>query len=136
MKQTINNLTVFYDGDCIVCRRELERYCRRDKEGVLTLVDIAAPTFDPELYGRDLKTFMARLHVRDATGAYHAGVDAFVRIWAVLPDPELHLLAAIIALPGISLLARSSYWMFAHARKFLPKASGGCDDETCNVEHR
>jgi predicted DCC family thiol-disulfide oxidoreductase YuxK len=135
MKHADDKLEVFYDGGCIVCRQEMERYSRRDKKGLLTLVDISLPTFDPAQFDRDLKTFMAKLHVRDAAGEYYTGVDAFTKIWAVLPEPELHLLAAVVALPGVSLLARSSYWLFAHSRKFLPKAAGKCDDESCHVGH-
>ena len=126
-------LTVFYDGGCIVCSREMEKYKRRDKGGVMTLVDIAAPDFDPTLYGRDQKELMAKLHVRDEAGNFHTGVDAFSRIWEALPQPELHLLAALVNLPGISLLARGSYWMFARTRKFLPKRSSACNDDSCNL---
>jgi predicted DCC family thiol-disulfide oxidoreductase YuxK len=133
MVKNKEKLTLFYDGGCIVCSREMEKYRLRDKSGKLILIDIAAPTFDPSKYGRDLKTFMAELHVRDESGIFHTGVAAFARIWDVLPQPELHLLSAIISLPGISLLARSGYWLFAHSRKFLPKKTA-CRDGNCKIK--
>ena len=92
MKQKTDSLTVFYDGACSVCRREIERFRRRDKAGLLTLIDIAAPTFDPAQYGLELQVFMKKLHVRDAAGNFHTGVDALTRLWAIMPQPELHLL--------------------------------------------
>ena len=131
MAQTNDHLIVFYDGGCVVCSREMEQYRRRDKGGVLILVDIAAPTFDPTQYGRDLDTFMRQLHVRDASGIYHTGVNAFARIWEVMPQPELHLLAAVIALPGINMLAQGGYGVFARFRRFLPKVEPRCDDGSC-----
>ena len=39
-------LTVFFDGACPICSREIAHYRRRDSEGRLRLVDIAAPSFD------------------------------------------------------------------------------------------
>ncbi len=120
MKQKVNELTVFYDGACGVCRREIESFRRRDRDGLLTLIDIAASTFDPAQYGRDLQTFMKKLHVRDVAGNFHTGVDALTRIWAIMPQPELHLLSAVVAFPGINTVARSGYWLFARCRKYLP----------------
>jgi predicted DCC family thiol-disulfide oxidoreductase YuxK len=127
-------LTVFYDGSCIVCSRELEKYRKMDSAGRLKMVDITAPTFDPSLYDRDLQTFMAKLHVLDNSGEFHTGVDAFTRIWRVLPQSWMHLLSTIIAFPGIRLLARTGYWAFAHVRKFLPKVSKKCDDDSCRIK--
>ena len=120
MEQNSKGLTVFYDGACRVCSMEIERYRLRDKDGLLTLIDIAAPTFDPAQYDRDLQMFMKKLHVLDDSGNFHTGVDALTRIWAVMPQPELHLLSAVVALPGVNLLASSGYWLFARCRKLLP----------------
>lgn len=136
MGQKQERLTVFFDGSCRVCSREIEHYRQRDTDGRLLLVDIADPAFDPSPYDRELKDFMAELHVRDASGRFHTGVDAFARIWEVMPQPEWHLLAAVIALPGINLLARGGYALFARFRKFLPKAEQQCDDGSCHLGHR
>lgn len=131
-----NGLKVFYDGSCIVCSREMERYRRRDRGGALKLIDIAAPSFDPVAYGRDLDAFMAQLHVLDASGAFYVGVDAFARIWEVMPQRGFHLLAALIGLPGINLMARGGYRLFARLRRVLPKSTADCRGDTCNIGHR
>ena len=120
MMQNSNKLEVFYDGGCNLCNSEIERYRKIDSEQRLALVDISEASFDPSQYDRDLSTFMKKLHVRDTAGTFHTGVDAFTRIWSVMPRQELHLLAAIVNFPGINLVARSGYWLFARVRKFLP----------------
>ena len=120
MAHNNNSLEVFYDGGCNLCNREIARYRKIDSRRRLTLIDISAASFDPSQYNRDLCTFMKQLHVRDAAGTFHAGVDAFTRIWSVMPQSELHLLAAIVNFPGVNLIARSGYWLFARLRNFLP----------------
>lgn len=120
MRIDADKLTVFYDGGCGVCRREVEKYRQMDQEGRLVFIDISAPSFEPSQYGGDLQQFMKKLHVLDASGEFYSGIDAFIRIWAVLPKSELHLLSTVVAFPGVNLLARSGYWLFARLRKFLP----------------
>ena len=120
MNQSDKGLTVFFDGGCSVCTRGVEKYRRLDKAGLLNTVDIANPDFDPSQYNRDLRSFMNKLHVLDASGNFHTGVDAFTQIWAAIPQSELHLLSAVVAFPGVNLLARSGYWLFARFRKFFP----------------
>lgn len=113
-------LTLFFDGGCGVCRREVEKYRQMDKDGLLVFIDISAQGFEPSQYGGDLQQFMKKLHVLDASGEFYTGIDGFTRIWAVLPQSELHLLSAFVAFPGINIVARSGYWLFARLRKFLP----------------
>ena len=120
MEHINNRLEVFYDGGCNLCTREIERYRKIDSRHRLTLIDISASSFDPSQYDRDLSTFMRKLHVRDAAGDFYTGIDAFTRIWAVMPNSELHLLSAVVAFPGINLMARSGYWLFARCRQLFP----------------
>ncbi len=129
-------LEVFYDGDCRVCRREMEHYRQLDRSGNLQLIDIAASDFDAVAYGRNRDDFMASLHVRDAEGRYHVGVDAFARIWEVVPATGFSLLAAIVQLPVIHALAGVAYGVFARFRRYLPKTAGGCTDDSCRLGHR
>jgi len=132
---TKRKLEVFYDGSCSVCRREMEHYRRRDRDGRLQLVDISVAGFDAGVYGRDLQAFMARLHVRDARGGFYTGVDAFARIWEVIPGAGWTLLARVIQLPGVHLLSAVVYALFARYRGYLPKRAG-CADDRCHLHRR
>lgn len=112
--------TVFYDGACPLCAAEMARYRRAGHGGRLRFVDISAAGFDPASYGLSLDDFMAQMHVRDAAGRWHRGVDAFPVLWGALPGYGYRLLCAILALPGVHGAARVGYRLFARLRRHLP----------------
>lgn len=128
-------LTIFYDGSCIVCSREMEVYRRKSHGDRLRFVDISAPDFVAEDYGRTLEQFMAQLHVRDASGRYYLGVDAFPAIWQALPDSGYRWFAELIGIPGLHLLAVFGYKVFARLRRYLPKRRRECVDGSCHFGH-
>lgn len=69
-------LTLYYDGDCPLCAREIELLRRHAVPQRLLLVDIASADFDPTLLGRSLPEMQARLHARWADGEWLLGLDA------------------------------------------------------------
>jgi len=127
-------LTVFYDGSCIVCSREIDHYRQQAHGGKLRFVDISAPDFEPARHGRSSREFMAQMHVRDARGRYFLGVDSFPAIWEALPGAGYHWLAKWIRLPGIHLLATLGYKLFARLRVFLPRRRD-CGQGQCDLGH-
>ena len=79
-------LTVFYDGDCPVCRIEVAYYQRRDKNNHLAWIDITRLRETDLPAGKTHDDLLRRFHVVDeASGVWHVGVDAFAAIWSVLP---------------------------------------------------
>ena len=75
---------IFYDSLCPVCRREVGFLQRRDKNGNLRLIDIAAPDFAPARYGLELSDFIARMYVRDEQGILRHGLDSFPVMWGAV----------------------------------------------------
>ena len=129
-------LQIFYDGNCVVCSTEMENYRKRNPENRLQFIDISVEDFDPEHYGKSQADFLAQLHVRDAAGDYYTGVDAFVTIWQAYPSGSLYrLFSAMIGLPGINLVSRFGYKVFARYRHLLPKRGQDCDSGTCSLNH-
>lgn len=126
-------LTVFYDGACSVCSREMARYRRAGHGGRLIFVDIAAAGFDPAAYGRSREAFQARLHARDAEGYFYCGVEAFWAIWQALPSLALHALGRLLMLPPVTPLARLGYACFARLRRYLPRRRDPCDGGSCHL---
>jgi predicted DCC family thiol-disulfide oxidoreductase YuxK len=53
-------ITIFYDGACGICRREMERYKAKDKEARLKFVNVNRPDFKPENEGVARNWFAAR----------------------------------------------------------------------------
>jgi len=88
-------LTVYFDGFCPVCRREVGVYRRLHAPGAIHWQDLAATPGVLSDVGVDLQTALTWLHVRDADGVVHTGLDAHCRMWERLP--LLHVLAWLIA---------------------------------------
>ncbi len=127
-------LRIFYDGSCIVCATEVERYGRKDHEGRLALVDISASDFDPTPYGIPLDAFMYQIHVIDAADRIYRGIDAFWAIWQAFPASTTYsLLGRLVAFPPLVPLAQFCYRLFACIRGCLPKRRRACTNDTCKI---
>ena len=82
-------LTVYYDGACPLCRREIAAYRRARGADRLDWVD--ASRCAPEALGEGLTSerAIARMHVRDEDGRLIEGAAAFAAIWRRLPGTRL-----------------------------------------------
>jgi len=73
---------VFYDGQCPLCKREIDLIRWKDqKSGKLLFTDIADPEFDPAVFGKSLDEFHREIHSRDHLGNWYSGVDVFREIY-------------------------------------------------------
>lgn len=78
-------VTVYYDGDCPLCSREIRAY--RGLEGADRICWVDLRSADPaELAdGLDRNEALARFHVRGADGSLVSGGAAFLELWRSLP---------------------------------------------------
>ena len=78
-------LTVYFDGECPVCSREIAIYQRQAGANAIAWVDVA--TCPVAALGADLSRqgALARLHVRTADGELTSGARAFTLLWRHLP---------------------------------------------------
>ncbi|SHI88690.1 Predicted thiol-disulfide oxidoreductase YuxK, DCC family [Malonomonas rubra DSM 5091] len=128
-------LQIFYDGACLVCSKEMDHYRKRNVHGHLQFIDISREDFQPEEYGKSKAEFMAQLHVRDGEGNFTTGIDAFTTIWQAYPSGSVYrLFSALVGLPGIDLLSRGGYKLFARYRHLLPKRKNDCDSGRCGLK--
>lgn len=80
--KTQSSLTVYYDGACPVCRREISFYSKRTG-GEVAYCDVAAEAcLAPDL---DRDQALARFHVRLQDGALVSGAAAFLALWRATP---------------------------------------------------
>ncbi len=117
--------TMFYDGGCPLCSREVAHYQRLDKNRRIELIDIHAHPHLVDSIGVNHEEAMARLHVRDETGQVQTGVWAFAAIWDALPYYRwlARTLRALRLLPALDL----AYTWFARWRfKRRACATGSC----------
>ena len=107
-------LTVYYDGKCGLCRREIEYYKRVAPPGGFLWQDIANdPTSLTDLNVSQADA-LRRLHARDAAGTVYVGVAAFIAIWQGLNYWKY--LALIFKLPLLKAIASVVYDRFADYR--------------------
>ncbi len=77
--------TIYYDGACPICSREIAQYRRARGADRLDFIDVA--TCDLATLGPDLTraAALARMHVRTADGQMVSGAAAFAALWQSLP---------------------------------------------------
>ena len=122
--------TVYFDGACYLCSAEIRHYEKKDKTGVLRLVDISSPEFQAETEGLDPVKVQQWMHVRDSRGQLRLGVDAFIAIWESLPQYRWLSVLASMAIPN--LLLRLGYVVFAKVRPYLPRRkTASCENGSC-----
>ena len=110
--------TVYFDGACPLCRREIGFYRKQRGAEAIDWVDVSA---DPEKTGADLSCAAAlkRFHVRDETGALTSGAAAFSALWRRLP--AFAWLGRLSSLPLISHVAEGAYRLFLRIRPAMQK---------------
>ncbi|TWT85864.1 hypothetical protein Pla123a_06710 [Posidoniimonas polymericola] len=118
---------VFYDGDCPLCRREIDMLRRWDKQEKIEFTDIAAAGFDPAPLGVDMATLMAEIHGRLPDGKLIRGVEVFRRLYAATGWGTA---VAVTRWPGVRQLLDLSYRFFARYRLRL---TGRCSAGECQL---
>jgi predicted DCC family thiol-disulfide oxidoreductase YuxK len=99
-------LTVFYDGACPLCSREMALMKRLDSHHRLRLCDFSAPGYDAESTGLDPVRLGAVLHAQWEDGTIITGVEVFRAVWQSV---GLGLLARVSRLPVIDPLLIRGY---------------------------
>ena len=124
---------VFYDGQCPLCKREIDMVRRKDKHDRLKLTDIAASDFQ-KVAGKDLPELMKEIHGRDVNGEFVTGVDVFREIYSRL---GFGWLVKVSRLPVLRQILDVGYRVFAylrfkHASRRMKRA--GIDCQQCQIE--
>lgn len=78
-------MTVFFDGGCPLCSREIAHYRRLDTRQYILWVDVTRDEAGLETHGITPTEAMASFHVLDDHGRLVKGADAFVALWQKLP---------------------------------------------------
>jgi predicted DCC family thiol-disulfide oxidoreductase YuxK len=116
-------LTVFYDGACPLCAREIGAYRRMPGAEAVCWID--ARQVDAAALGEGLTrgAALARFHVRAGDGSLLSGGAAFLRLWAALPGTRW--LAAIASRPPVSWILEPAYRISLRLRPWLARLVAG-----------
>jgi predicted DCC family thiol-disulfide oxidoreductase YuxK len=118
-RETIRTLDVYYDRSCALCRGEVEALAAVAGEGALRLHDCAPADFHDDAAARDgigRDAMLRAMHVRDADGRWHRGVDAFVVMYRAAGVENL---ARVWAHPSLKPLWERVYPFVARNRVAL-----------------
>lgn len=77
----MEKLTIWFDGGCPLCRREIALMRRLDKRQAIDFIDVSAGE-TPCAIGRD--ALLARFHARE-NGVMLSGAAAFAAMWRAIP---------------------------------------------------
>ena len=114
-----NQLTVYFDGACPLCRREISFYRRfrgADEIEWVNVSSVAGGQVEADLSRR---AALRRFHVRRRDGRLSSGAAAFAELWMALPS--LSWLGRFLALPGIRHVAEGLYRGFLLVRPLLQR---------------
>lgn len=109
-------LTVWYDGGCPLCTREIALMQRLDRRAKLRFVDVSDEAGMCPLDRADL---LARFHVSDAQGRFYSGAAAFAAMWRAIP--LLRPLGLLALLPGMTWCLERLYRAFLRVRPKLQR---------------
>jgi len=117
-------LTLFYDGACPLCRREVAFYRRLDRDGRIDWADISEDARPLLGSGIGRRQALRRIYARTADGRLLSGARAFVALWRELPG--FRLAAPLLALPPLIWGLEGLYRLFLLVRPRLTGRPRDC----------
>lgn len=116
-------ITIFYDGQCPLCTKEIAWLQKRMTPGRVLFQDITVAVFSPQALGKTMPAMMQALHVRDQDGQWYTAMAATRLIYQ---EAGLGWLVAPTAWPGLAPIFDWLYQRFARLRPRLQKNHGHC----------
>ena len=108
-------LTVWYDGACPLCTREIALMRRLDRARRIEFVDVSD---DSAVCPRDRALLLARLHARE-DGVLLDGAAAFAAMWRAIP--LLRPLGVLARIPVVLTALEWAYVRFLRVRPALQR---------------
>jgi len=106
-------LTVWYDGACPLCAREVALMRRLDETGQVNFIDLET-TLDTPL---PRQAMLERFHVTAPDGSMRSGAAAFTALWGQLPATRV--LGRAASWPPLLAVLERTYDLFLRVRPRL-----------------
>ncbi len=107
-------LTVWFDGGCPLCRREIALFRRLDRRGAIRFEDISTQAVDCPI---DRAQLLARFHAQERGQPIVSGAAAFAAMWRAIP--LLRPLGELARLPVMLWALERAYLGFLKIRPSL-----------------
>jgi predicted DCC family thiol-disulfide oxidoreductase YuxK len=114
----MTQLTVWHDGACPLCRREIAMMRWLDRTGAIDFVDATGDALDCPI---DRAELLERFHARE-NGAILSGAAAFAAMWRAIP--LLRPLGMAARRPWVLALLERGYRRFLRVRPRLQRIAG------------
>jgi len=111
----MTRVTVWYDGACPLCIREIALMRRLDRRKAIAFIDIAPPDATCPL---DRQLMLDRFHAAE-DGRLLSGAEAFAAMWRAIP--VLRPIGMAARLPGMLTILEALYRQFLKIRPHIQK---------------
>jgi predicted DCC family thiol-disulfide oxidoreductase YuxK len=126
-------LTLYFDGKCAFCSREMARLAAWDRAGQLDFVDITQDGFDPSPLGASMAELNRQMFSRTAQGEILVGIDSML---AAYPLVGRGALVWPLRVPLLRTVLSWMYRLFARHRYTMSTLLGYkpvCADGVCGL---
>ncbi len=107
-------ISVFFDGKCNLCSKEINYYQRIAPKNTFNWVDITKTPGELDKFEIKLSDGLRLMHVADSNGNIFTGVDAFIIMWKQIKYWKF--LGLFVSLPIVKQIAKLLYQYFADWR--------------------
>jgi len=111
--------TVFFDGECPLCTREIRFYRGQRGAEDINWVDVTKASLDNLPSGLTQKDALARFHVLTTEGELVSGGNAFSSLWLSLP--AFQWAGKLFKISFLALLLERAYKIFLPCRPLLQR---------------
>ena len=129
-------LTIFFDGGCPLCRREVDFLQSRNQKGNLEFIDINSSDFSLDLkYGITYKQAMERIHALKIDGSVIKDINVFQEAYGLI---GLGWIYAPTKLPILDKFIEFIYGLWAKYRlkiTFRPSIEKLCSERDCKLSN-
>ena len=125
-------LTIFFDGGCPLCKREIDFLQSRNKKGYLSFIDINTSDFYIDLkYGITYKQAMERIHALKSDGSVIKDIKVFQEAYNLI---DLGWIYTPTKIPVFDKFIEFIYRIWAKYRlklTFRPSIEKLCSEKGC-----
>ena len=127
-------LTIFFDGGCPLCKREVDFLQSKNQEGALSFIDINTSDFSSDLkYGITYKQAMDRIHAMKSDGSLIKDIKVFQEAYSLI---GLGWIYAPTKLPILDKFIEFIYGLWAKYRLKItlrPSIEKLCAEKGCEL---
>jgi predicted DCC family thiol-disulfide oxidoreductase YuxK len=118
---SLEKLTLFYDGACPLCQAEILFLSRRNQAGLLDFMDINSERFDAAKIGISCDQALAAMYGQYDNGGLIQGVTVFSEAYR---RADLPFLAWLFSRKSLQTILQASYRFFAKNRHAISRLLG------------